>query len=194
MRSTDTRPRLATLAAASLLALAACSNKADTTGKQASSTSSQSSGKTLAQAIASTDDLSTVSGALRDTGLAEVFDKGGSYTMLAPDDAAFAKLGEAGKSLSQPDNRAEMAAVLRDHIVPGYLTPDDIKSAIDAQHGSAKVTTMGDHELTFTRAGDDLQVTSDDGSRARIASDAVEAGNGVAIPIDGVLKKLTPSG
>jgi uncharacterized surface protein with fasciclin (FAS1) repeats len=192
MRSINTRSRLATLAVASMLALAACSQSSDSPDKQGSPAASPS-GKTLAEAISDTDDLSTVSGALRDTGLAQVFDGAGSYTMLAPTDAAFAKLGDAGKSLNEADNKAEMVAILRDHIVPGYLTPDDIKAAIDAQHGSAKVATMGDHELTFTRSGDNLEVTGDDGSKAQIAGDAVKAGNGVAIPVDGVLKKPAPS-
>ena len=187
------RRRFATLAAASLLALAGCSKSSDSGDNQASP-SSAPSGKTLAEAIADTEDLSTVSNALKDTGLAQVFDGAGSYTMLAPTDAAFAKLGDAGKSLSQPDNKAEMAAILRDHIVPGYLTPDDIKAAIDAQHGSAKVATMGDHKLTFTRSGDGLEVAGEDGSKAALAGDALKAGNGVAIPVDGVLKKLAPSG
>jgi uncharacterized surface protein with fasciclin (FAS1) repeats len=182
---------LAALAAASLLALGACSNDATNDTKEAS-TSSEPAGQTLAQAIAGTDDLSTVAGALRTSGLAQVFDGGGSYTILAPDNDAFAKLGDAGKALSQPENSAETAAILRDHIVPGYLTPDDIKSAIDAQHGAAKVQTMGSHQLTFTRDGDDLKVTGEDGSQAMVAGDAVKAGNGVAIPIDSVLKKLAP--
>jgi uncharacterized surface protein with fasciclin (FAS1) repeats len=192
MRSNDTRPRFAAIAAASLLALAACSQSSDTADKQGSPAAAPS-GKTLADAISDTDDLSTVSGALRETGLAQVFDGAGSYTMLAPTDAAFAKLGDAAKSLGQADNKAEMAAILRDHIVPGYLTPDDIKAAIDAQHGSAKVATMGDHKLTFTRSGDGLVVTGDDGSRGTIAGEAIKAGNGVAIPVDGVLKKLAPA-
>jgi uncharacterized surface protein with fasciclin (FAS1) repeats len=183
---------VAALAAASLFALGACSNDSKT-ASQESSPSAQPSGQTLAQAIGSTDDLSTVAGALRSSGLAQVFDGGGSYTILAPDNDAFAKLGDAGKPLMQPENSAEMAAVLRDHIVPGYLTPDDIKAAIDAQHGAAKVQTMGSHKLTFTRDGDDLKVTGEDGSQALVAGDAIKAGNGVAIPIDAVLKKLAPS-
>jgi uncharacterized surface protein with fasciclin (FAS1) repeats len=183
---------LAALGAASLLALAACSNDSKNQANDASP-ASEPSGQTLAQAIAATDDLSTVSGALRTSGLAQVFDGGGSYTILAPDNDAFAKLGDAGKPLTEPENSAEMAAVLRDHIVPGYLTPDDIKAAIDAQHGAAKVQTMGSHKLTFTRDGDNLKVTGEDGSQALVAGDAVKAGNGVAIPIDGVLKKVTPA-
>jgi uncharacterized surface protein with fasciclin (FAS1) repeats len=136
------------------------------------------------------DNLSTISAALQDTGLSQTFDSAGSYTIFAPIDDAFGKLGDTGKALQQPDQRAVLTAVLRDHIVPGYLTPDDIGTAIDAQGGRVKVRTMGDHTLTFTRDGNGYRIAAEDGSSAQIAGDATTASNGVAIPVDGVLKKL----
>jgi len=180
---------LAIAAAAALLPLGACSKESDKadTEKMAAP---EPSGDTLAEAMSKQDDLSTLSGALRDTGLSQVFDNAGSYTIFAPTNAAFDKLGEAGKGLRQADQRAVLAAVLRDHIVPGYLTPDDIGTAIDAQGGRVKVQTMGNHKLTFTRDGDAYRVAAEDGSSAKITGDAVTASNGVAIPLDGVLKKL----
>jgi uncharacterized surface protein with fasciclin (FAS1) repeats len=181
------------IAAASMLPLAGCSKKADeaTTGKSASPAPSDD---TLAAELAQTNDLSTLNHALRDTGLSQVFDNGASYTIFAPTDAAFTALGATGKALMNQDQRAVLAAVLRDHIVPGYLTPDDIGTAIDSQGGQVKVRTMGDHKLTFTRDGTGYRVTSDDGSSARIAGDPVTASDGVAIPVDGVLKKPAPAG
>jgi hypothetical protein len=50
--------------------------------------------------------------------------------------------------------------------------------------------TMGGHLVTFSHASKVLTVTQEDGSRADIAGDAVLAGNGVALPVDAVLKKL----
>ena len=185
--------RLAALTAAALLALTGCS-KTDAGAATEQPTSSRPSGQTLSQAIAGASNLSDLSGALRATGLAQVFDGAGSYTILAPNNAAFAKLGDAGSALDQPDDRSQMAAELRDHIVPGYMTPADIRSAIDSQHGEVKVATMGGHKLSFTSSGNAIKVTGEDGSEATISGDAVEADNGVAIPVDGVLKKLTPSG
>lgn len=183
------RRSVAAAVAASLLTLSACSKSAD---DEAAAGNSAPSGDTLAETLARSGDLSTVAGALRDSGLRDVFDSTGSYTILAPTDEAFAKLGDAGKTLRQPDQRAKLAAVLRDHVVPGYLTPGDIENAIEAEHGQVKVETMGDHELEFTRGDDGIEVANEDGSAATISGKAIEASNGVAIPIDGVLKDLTP--
>jgi uncharacterized surface protein with fasciclin (FAS1) repeats len=183
------RRSLAIAAAAALLPLGACSKERDKADSD-NAAAAQPSGDTLAEAMSKHDDLSTLSGALRDTGLSQVFDNAGSYTIFAPTNDAFDELGEPDKGLRQADRRAVLAAVLRDHIVPGYLTPDDIGTAIDAQGGRVKVQTMGSHQLTFTRDGDAYRVAAEDGSTAKIAGDAVTASNGVAIPLDGVLKKL----
>ncbi len=186
---TDIRPRrpLAAFAALALLAVPACS--ADETADQAAA-ESEPTDDTLAAAISDADGLTVVASALGNSGLAQVFDGAGSYTIFAPNDAAFEALGETGAALREPGQSAAMAAVLRDHIVPGYLTPADIESAIEAQGGAVKVETMGDHALTFTRADDGIRVTSEDGSAAMLTGDALKARNGVAIALDGVLKKV----
>ena len=186
---TDIRPRrpLAAFAALALLAVPACS--ADETADQAAA-ESEPTDDTLAAAISDADGLTVVASALGDSGLAQVFDGAGSYTIFAPNDAAFEALGETGAALREPGQSAAMAAVLRDHIVPGYLTPADIESAIEAQGGAVKVETMGDHALTFSRADDGIRVTSEDGSAAMLTGNALKARNGVAIALDGVLKKV----
>ena len=186
---TDIRPRrpLAAFAALALLAVPACS--ADETADQAAA-ESEPTDDTRAAAISDADGLTVVASALGNSGLAQVFDGAGSYTIFAPNDAAFEALGETGAALREPGQSAAMAAVLRDHIVPGYLTPADIESAIEAQGGAVKVETMGDHALTFTRADDGIRVTSEDGSAAMLTGNALKARNGVAIALDGVLKKV----
>jgi uncharacterized surface protein with fasciclin (FAS1) repeats len=183
-------PILAAFAAATLT-LSACSDDA-ADDKAGQSAEAEPSGDTLAQAISGADGLATVSEALEDVGLTQVFDGAGSYTILAPNDEAFDALGETGEALREPDQRAAMAAILRDHIVPGYLTPADIEAAIDAQGGTVQAETMGDQTLRFTRDGENVRVTSEDGSTATIAGEALRANNGVAIPLDGVLKSLSP--
>lgn len=180
---------LTPFAALALLALPACSSE-----ENAETAAAEPSDGTLPEAIAGANGLGTVSSALDETGLADIFEGDASYTLFAPNDAAFEALGETGAALREPDQRAALAAVLRDHIVPGYITPDDIDAALQARGGSVAVETMGDQTLRITRSGDGILVTAEGGGSARITGEATRARNGVAIPIDGVLKDLSPSG
>ena len=174
--------------AAAALALQACSGGADDADR------AEVSSGTLASLVADADELSIVSETLGDAGLAQVFDGAAAYTLFAPQDAAFKALGEAGEALQTAEQRPAMVAILRDHIVPGYLTPDDIGKAIELDaDGSVVMRTMGDHTLTFTSEGDSIAVSSEDGAKAHFAGEALRASNGVAIPLDGVLKQAPPA-
>jgi uncharacterized surface protein with fasciclin (FAS1) repeats len=163
------------------LLLAACSGESD--GEAAAEPSSE----TLAAIVSQADDLSVVSAALEDAGLAQVFDGAAPYTLLAPQDAAFEGLGEAGATLRSPEQRPAMVAALRDHIVPGYLTPADIAKAIELDNdGKVAMRTMAGHTLTFASADGTISATGEDGTTVRFAGDALLATNGVAIPVDGL--------
>jgi uncharacterized surface protein with fasciclin (FAS1) repeats len=188
---TFTKPPVFAAMAAAMLTLSACADEAED-GQAGQAAEAEPSGETLAEAVSDAEGLTTVAEALRDVGLTQVFDGAGSYTILAPNDDAFAALGETREALTEPDQRAAIAAVLRDHIVPGYLTPADIEAAIDAQGGAVQAESMGEQTLRFTRDGEGIRVTSEDGSTAMIAGEALRARNGVAIPVDGVLKNLSP--
>lgn len=173
-------------ALAAALALQGCSGE-----EAAESETPEVSSDTLAALIMEADGLSTVAGVISEAGLAQVFDGAASYTLLAPQDSAFDALGEPGAELRSDEQRPAMVAILRDHIVPGYLTPADIAKAVEADDdGSIQMRTMGDHVLTFTGEGDAITVTAEDGSTARFAGEALLGGNGVAIPLDGVLRKV----
>ena len=191
-RNAPRRHLLALAAAAGVLAIGACDSAAD---DEANGDTTEVSSETLAEEVADADELSAVSEVLRDAGLAQVFDGTAAYTIFAPQDAALDKLGEAGKALRSPEDRPAMVAILRDHIVPGYLTPDDIAKAIEMdEDGTVEMRTMADHVLKFTREGETVTVTAEDGASARFAGDALRASNGVAIPIDGVLRNIGEPG
>ena len=148
--------------------------------------------RTLAVAIAQAEELSTVSSALSEAGLAGVFDGPGSYTVLAPQDAAFAKLGEGATALTADENQALLVAVLRDHILPGHVTPSSIREAIDQNGGRVSMRTLGEGNVEFSLDGEAITVTGDEGTRARIAGEALAANNGVVIPVDSLLKAPQP--
>lgn len=187
MRAIGTRANrraLAALALAALLPLQACEGEPGQGGDGA-----DVSGETLASLIADDEEATVVSQALGDAGLAQVFDGAATYTILLPRDAAFEALGEAGESLRTAEQRPALIAILRHHIVPGYLTPEDIGKAIAlADDGSVEMRTMAHGRLTFTGEGDTIVVTSEDGTQASFAGEALRASNGVAIPVDALLE------
>ena len=185
MTELGNRRRLAA-ATAIALALAACSG-GDEAGEQTAQ--AEVSDETLATLVAGETDLATASQAVEETGLAQVFEGVAAYTFLAPTDEAFDRLGEASADLRSPEQRPAMAAILRDHIVPGYLTPDDIRNAIElSDDDRVEMRTTGGHVLTFTADSDAITVAAEDGATAQFAGEALRARNGVAIPLDGVLK------
>jgi uncharacterized surface protein with fasciclin (FAS1) repeats len=185
-----TKVLAALVSVAGVLMLPACGDGADE-----SDASAEVSDETLASVVEDADGLSVVSDALGDAGLAQVFDGAASYTLFAPQDEAFDALGQAGEELRTPEQRAAMVAILRDHIVPGYLTPEDIANAIElADDGNVEMRTMGGHTLTFTSANNAVIVNAEDGASAKFAGEALRASNGVAVPLDGVLKKVVVDG
>ena len=187
------RPILAALATLAFVPLG-CGDKAADEASTESGEAKVASG-TLAGEIADAAGMSTVAGALKGTGLAGIFDGSAPYTLLAPDDDAFGALGETGAMLKAPENGAAMAEVLKGHILPGYVTVADIDAAIKAKQGQpVKMTTMDGAELTFARSGEGISVTAADGSTAKVDGQPLAASNGVAIPIDGVLKKVPAAG
>jgi uncharacterized surface protein with fasciclin (FAS1) repeats len=172
--------RRSAAALAGALLLAACA------GGEADEGADKPSAETLAALVARADDLSIVSATLEDAGLAQVFDGVAAYTLLAPRDEAFARL-EGARALRAPEQRPALVAVLRDHIVPGYLTPADIAKAIELDaDGEVAMRTMAGHTLTFARSGDTITATNEDGASVRFAGDPLLASNGVAIPVDGL--------
>jgi uncharacterized surface protein with fasciclin (FAS1) repeats len=178
------------LALAALLPLGACSKADEDTAGQ------QQDGKvdrTLAAAIADAPDLSQVSSALSDSGLAGVFDGPGSYTVLAPDDDAFGKLA-GQEELTSGEGKPVLVAVLRDHILPGHLTVDAIRKAIEDNGGPVEMRTLGDGTVTFSLEGERIAIAGDNGMNAHVEGAALPASNGVVIPIDGLLKAPKPVG
>lgn len=182
--TTQWKSALAAIALTPLALTAACgSNEAATSSTGTADEGSQ----TLASALGSNADLSQMREALDEAELASVFDGPASYTVLAPDNAAFSSLGDEGTSLMQEKQRPLLVAILRDHMLPGHLTPEAIGKAIDEAGGPVTMTSLGEDPVVFSRAGDALVMTAPDGSTANIAGAAVATSNGVIIPIDKVL-------
>jgi uncharacterized surface protein with fasciclin (FAS1) repeats len=182
-----TRTALTLGMAAAALTLTACDkgNKANQPGSAQSSEAKKAAGeKTIAAGL---DQNSRFFAAAKSAGLDATLAGPGPYTVLVPDDAAFAKLPKATTdSWAKPESRAQLTGVLTYHILPGTVLVDDIGKAIDNGKGKAVLATMGGGTLTATRDGDKIVLTDGAGTKATVTQPDEKFSNGVVQRIDSV--------
>ena len=184
MKTNFTKPLVLAGAIAGLALLPACSGAE--TDENTEETQDYTT-RTLAAALGELPELASLNGAISGAQLSSVFDGPASYTVLAPVDSAFSALGEQGQALMTEEQRPVLAGVLREHILPGHLTPEDFAAAIESQGGEVTMTTFGGGDLTFSKDGDTIIATSPSGEVARFSGTATAATNGVIIPVDSVM-------
>ena len=176
-----------------VLLLAACSGDNDKTVDEAAATAEPSS-RSLAATLEAESGFGTLDRAATNAGLGDVLDGVGPYTLFAPADAAFSA-GGAPADITEESRRAESAALLRAHIVPGALTRRDIAAALDRDaDGSVQMRTMANTLLTFSRDGETILVASESGARGRLTGEERVASNGVMQPVDALLVGSGASG
>jgi uncharacterized surface protein with fasciclin (FAS1) repeats len=120
--------------------------------------------------------FTTLAAALEAAGLVEALQGKGPFTVFAPTDAAFAKL-PAGTldNLLKPENKDQLAAILKFHVVAGRVYSDA------AAQGATVATLQGQ---SLTTRGSDGKVTV---NGAAVLSADIDSTNGVIHVIDTVL-------
>ena len=109
-------------------------------------------------------------------GLADTLAKGGPFTVFAPTDEAFAKLGkDAIADLLKPENKDKLASILKHHVVAGTVLSGAAVKLTEA-------STIGGTKLALKVEGKSLMVGG-----AKVVAADVMAGNGVIHVIDAVL-------
>ena len=165
------------LAPLAVLLLAACGDGAEktATGETAAAGPSQ---KTLNAALSG-----SMKKVVENASLSTVLEGVGPYTLLAPPDAALS-------GFTDPAMKAEDAALVRAHLLPGAVTRADIGTAIDAAAAKkVEMRTMAGGLVTFTRDGEAIVAAAENGTSARLTGAEGVQSNGVLQPIDGVLMK-----
>jgi len=103
---------------------------------------------TVVSVAASSDQFQTLVAAITAAGLVEVLQADGPYTVFAPTDEAFGKL-PAGtvENLLKPENKEQLVAVLKYHVVPGKVMAADVKTmtakTVQGQEVQLKVSDAG---------------------------------------------------
>ena len=139
--------------------------------------------KNIVEVAASNGSFNTLVAAVKAAGLVETLSGKGPFTVLAPTDAAFAKL-PAGtlENLLKPENKKQLVEILTYHVVPGVAAYSD---------QVVKMTEIP------TVLGNTIKVTVKDGKvmlgNATVAIADVETSNGVIHAIDTVLLPNAPA-
>ena len=124
----------------------------------------------------------TLIAAVKAAGLVETLTGKGPLTVFAPTDDAFKKL-PAGTldTLLKPENKAQLASILKYHVLPGAYSADRLNKAKAREY---TVATAAGVPVTFSKKGG-LAI---DG--ARISKADISASNGTIHVIDTVILPL----
>ena len=153
--------------APNLLAGDCSSNKA--------SASTCTSSKDIVALASGAENFKTLVAAVKAAGLVETLQGDGPFTVFAPTDEAFAKL-PAGTvdNLLKPENREQLAAILKYHVVPGKVLAADVKTM--------QAKTAQGQSVNLKVSDDGVMV---DG--AKVVKTDLLAANGVIHVIDAVI-------
>lgn len=127
--------------------------------------------KPILQTAAEAGDFSQLVQAIDYTGLRDVLEGDGPYTVFAPTDEAFARLSPDGREMLTHD-RKDLREILKYHVVKGIVTSADLR-----RMGS--VRALEGRELSFDRWGEQTTVNG-----ARIVKPDIWCRNGIIHAID----------
>jgi uncharacterized surface protein with fasciclin (FAS1) repeats len=139
------------------------------------------SGADVLEQIKGSAEFSTFSEAIEATDLKDTLSGDGPFTVFAPTNEAFAQLpAGAVDELMAPENRDQLEALLRHHVVAGERLPSNaIPERIEPMEGG---------EITATMSGSQLMLSAgQDGQSARVVGGDLAAENGVIHALDSVL-------
>ncbi|WP_263588544.1 fasciclin domain-containing protein [Sphingopyxis sp. GC21] len=144
--------------------------------------------KTILANAAASPILSQLTAAVNQAGLADTLSGPGPFTLFAPNDAAFAQVPAVTRDgWARPAQTVVLAGVLKYHVVPGKLTAADLAAKIDAGGGKAVLKTLDGQDLTATKSGEAIILTSASGNKAAVTQADVGQANGIVHVIDAVL-------
>ncbi len=142
---------------------------------------------TIMQAIEASANHQRLAAALTKSGLAEALAGPGPFTLLAPTDAAFAKIrpkSEGARVSGDPDI---LKRTLRGHIFPAKVSSEDIIAGVDAGTGETRVMGLNGAPVAFAIEEGATRVYDTHGRRALLGPVDAIATNGLIHVIDEVL-------
>lgn len=144
--------------------------------------------KNIIENAVNSKDHKTLVAAVKAAGLVETLQGAEPFTVLAPTDAAFAKLPKGTvETLVKPENKEMLTKILTYHVLAGKYSAKDIWATVKSGKGKSMMKTVEGEELTFWTKGKDLYVQDAKGNSAKVTIADVNQSNGVIHVIDTVL-------
>jgi uncharacterized surface protein with fasciclin (FAS1) repeats len=139
-------------------------------------------GSTIVEVAASAGKFKTLLAAAKAAGLAETLASKGPFTVFAPTDEAFAKLGKATiANLLKPENKDQLVGILTYHVVAGKVPAAKVV-------GLKSAKTVQGSALPIVVKGGKVKVAN-----ANVVATDVMASNGVIHIIDAVMLPPQPN-
>jgi uncharacterized surface protein with fasciclin (FAS1) repeats len=143
---------------------------------EAESTESMEAAKDIVTVATETESLSTLVAAVKAGGLVETLQGEGPFTVFAPTNDAFNALPEGTlEGLLKPENKDQLAGILKYHVVSGKVMSTDLEDGMTA-------STVAGNEITVKLADGSAMIND-----ATVVMADVETSNGVVHVIDKVL-------
>jgi uncharacterized surface protein with fasciclin (FAS1) repeats len=188
------------VSALSAFALAACSGEAptdtaatevvqdDSTPAPGSIAAEPTGDQNIVALAQGNPNVSTLVSAVTAAGLGETLSGPGPFTVLAPTNDAFNKVGKATlDGLMTPDSKDKLGGILKYHVISGNIKSGDLAKQIADGNGTATVTTLNGGSLKASMDGDKIVLTDAKGGKATVIAPDMIASNGTVHTIDTVL-------
>lgn len=181
---------LLAIPAASLLALAACDSATPPPAAPVEDVIEEPAGPTAMETLAGNADLSTLVDLINQADMGPFVDGAESYTLFAPNNAAFEKLDASTVAfLTAPENASSLKQVLGYHLLRNAMPAGDLVAAIEGgASGESVMTSSNSLKLTGKLNEDGAPVIVDaNGGEASVVTADIMTDNGVVHVIDTVL-------
>ncbi|PIF01388.1 MAG: beta-Ig-H3/fasciclin [Maribacter sp.] len=130
----------------------------------------------------------TLVSALKAADMHNALDFDGPFTVFAPSDEALDTLfSNIGTDLLKAENKSDLQALLRYHIIAGEFSASKILKALCRGNGEATFMTVQGEALTATINGIDIVLTDSYGNSAKITTADSDQCNGIIHEIDSVI-------
>lgn len=117
---------------------------------------------------------------LKSTGLVTTLQGPGPFTVFAPTNDAFMKMGAT-------PSKSIVTKVLKYHVIDGKWDSNDIMAGINGNGGTLSLKTVQGGSLKFWMNEDKLMVSDENGMTANLTTTNIYQSNGVAHVVDTVL-------